>query len=104
MADERRTEAETDCAGAGSTLGPWLRGVERYLRGAKRVVPIAVVGTDRLFSFREHMVPGEVELRIGQPFALDAVGSGKDEVLLYARDRVAELLPSELQPEGDALA
>lgn len=84
-------------------MGPWLRGVERYLRGAKRVVPIAVVGTDRLFSFRERMVPGEVELRIGQPFPLDAVSGGKDDVLRYARDRVAELLPPELQPDGDAL-
>lgn len=85
-------------------MGPWLRGVERYLRGAKAVVPVAVLRTESLFSFREHMVPAAVELRIGQPFTLEEAGEGKDDALLMARSRVAALLPPEQQPEGDALA
>lgn len=81
-------------------LGPFLRASARYARHAEVIVPMAIVGSDKLFGLDEKMRPCPVTLRIGQPFAPP---KGKTAWLEQAHAAVAALLPPENQPEGDVL-
>lgn len=83
-------------------LGPFLRGIHRYLRvpGAV-VVPTAVWGTEALFPVEgDQIVPAHVEVRFGEPIAVEAAGGSK-QVLPQAWRALAELLPEAYQPAAE---
>ena len=74
-------------------LGPFLKAVSRYVRAAPEllIVPVCVVGTDRLFPMDERLYPQPVQLLIGEPFPAADAGRGKTAVLQEARARLIAL-------------
>ncbi len=82
-------------------LGPFLRGVHRYLSCVEglSVVPAAITGTDRIMPVNDpRLHPGPVSLAFAPPLRVGRDG-GPREVLELAHAAVAELLPAPYRPE-----
>jgi len=83
-------------------LGPFLRGVHRYLATpGLRIVPAAIAGTQHVFPVdATHIVPGPVRLAFGPPLDVASLGGPKD-ALAAVHGAVASLLPPALKPAPD---
>ena len=79
-------------------LGPFLRAVGRYMRGAEVIVPVAITGSEALFAYDERMRPAEVSLTFGEAFEPPP---GKTAALEEAWGRIATMLPESYQPAPD---
>lgn len=80
-------------------LGPFLRGIWRYLAiDGLRVVPAAILGTDTILAVgADKLTPGEISLRFGAPLQVDAANAR--ERLEAVFDGVAALLPMNVAPD-----
>lgn len=80
-------------------LGPFLRGTYRYLRvPGTRVVPVALEGSgDMMGVSGDFVTPHACRLSFGVPISVSQVG-GARAALELCHERVAELLPTHMQP------
>lgn len=85
-------------------MKPFLKGVHRYLSMADqmRVVPTAIVGTDKLMSVGddERIAPSAVRLQFTAPLTVGPNGDPK-EVLAKTHAAIASVLPDEHKPLAD---
>ena len=81
-------------------LGPFLRGVHRYLNigTSTRVVPCAITGTDAIMGLEAtRLKPGPVTVTFGPAVRVDPDAGGK-AALAEVFHRLADLLPDALRP------
>jgi len=80
-------------------LCSFLRASSRYAGAATRVVPMALMGSDRSFPVHEQaMRPAHVELSIGDWVAVEA--GDRQAAIEEGWRRIAALLPEGYQPEA----
>ena len=87
----------------GLPLGPQLQeGMGSAIWSAVKVVPAALVGTDRVMPLGgERLRPAPVGLHLGPAIPLDENGSR--EALVLAHQAIATLLPPHMRPAQDTL-
>jgi 1-acyl-sn-glycerol-3-phosphate acyltransferase len=83
-------------------LGPFLRGVHRWVGCAEgvHVVPVAIAGTEQVMPVGENrLFPRRVTLGFGEPLAVGADGDAH-AILEGAYRAIATLLPDHMQPDS----
>lgn len=77
-------------------LGPAHPGIS-YLasRAGCPVMPVAIMGTERIESFWSLFRIPSIEVRFGEPFVVEREGADSQEVVALVMGRIAELLPPE---------
>jgi 1-acyl-sn-glycerol-3-phosphate acyltransferase len=86
-------------------LRPFLRAVHRYLElPGTRVVPAALVGTDRICALdADDVQPGPVSLTFGPPIDVASLTApASTAALVAAHAQVEAMLPADYRPDGDS--